>query len=591
MIEKALLQKYRYFSKLINGARRGISRSGPGKYSQSYVCGPGHTPLIGSTIGDLIDQGAEKWGNDREAVVSVHQNIRKGFLDIKEDADKFATGLLALGVRPGDRVGIWGPNTYEWYLTQMAAAKLGAILVNINPAYQPAELLYCLNKVGVKVVVASQVFKTQDYYQILTQIMPELVETSSDLIESKSVPTLKRIILMSEDPRPGTIPFTTALYAGAGLQTEVDEIKTRIKMDDGANIQFTSGTTGNPKGACLSHHNIVNNAYNIGLRIGYDKKYARICCCCPLYHTFGCVIGNLNALIHGCTMVLPSLSFDPQASIQAIVDEKCTSVYGTPTMFIDLLDVARQSKPDLSSVHTGIMAGATCPEELCRDVVNELNMKDFVVAYGMTETSPVTFQGFCDDDMELKTSTIGYPADHTEVKVVDEEGQVVPTGVAGELCTRGYSTMLGYWGDKEKTEEVYKEDGWFHTGDTAVIFENGYGQIVGRMKDMIIRGGENIYPREIEEFLHSHPDIAEVQVIGVSDRRLGEELAVWVRMRGDAAKELTIQDIKQFCKGRLAHFKIPKYVYFVESFPTTVTGKIQKFKMREVTERWIKENK
>jgi len=396
---------------------------------------------------------------------------------------------------------------------------------------------------------------------------------------------------MTEGANPGTVPFAEAMSAGTGLQSEIEEIKKGVKMDDGANIQFTSGTTGNPKGACLSHHNIVNNAYNIGLRIGYDKKYARICCCCPLYHTFGCVIGNINALIHGCTMVLPSPSFDPQASIQAITDEKCTSVYGTPTMFIDMLDVARKVKPDLSSVHTGIMAGASCPEELCRDVVNELNMKDFVVAYGMTETSPVTFQGFCDDNMKLKTSTIGYPSDHTEVKVVDEDGQVVPTGVAGELCTRGYSTMLGYWGDKEKTEQVYKEDRWFHTGDTAIIFENGYGQIVGRMKDMIIRGGENIYPREIEEFLHSHPDIAEVQAIGVADKRLGEDLAVWVRMRGDASSELTAEEVRAFCKGRLAHFKIPKYIYFVESFPTTVTGKIQKFKMREVTERWIKDKK
>jgi len=397
--------------------------------------------------------------------------------------------------------------------------------------------------------------------------------------------------MISKETKPGTITFDEAMSCGGGLQGKIEEIKKRVKMDDGANIQFTSGTTGNPKGACLSHHNIVNNAYNIGLRIGYDKKYARICCCCPLYHTVGCVIGNLNSLIHGSTMVLPAPSFDPKASIKAITDERCTSVYGTPTMFIDLLDVARKEKPDLSSVHTGIMAGATCPEELCRDVVNELNMKDFVVAYGMTETSPVTFQGFCDDDMKLKTSTIGFPSDHTEVKVVDDEGQVVPTGVAGELCTRGYSTMLGYWGDKEKTEEVYKQDRWFHTGDTAVIFENGYGQIVGRMKDMINRGGENIYPREVEDFLYTHSDIAEVQVIGVADKRLGEDLAVWVRLRADSETELTSGDIRAFCKGKLAHFKIPKYIYFVDSFPTTVTGKIQKFKMREITENWIKESK
>jgi len=540
-------------------------------------------------VGELLEEAADQWG-DREAVVSCQQGVRKTYSQVLSEADRLAAGMLAIGVNPGDRLGIWGPNSWEWYLTQMAAARLGAVLVNINPAYQPQELLYCLNKVGVKAIVAAERFKTQDYFSILEQVVPELESAVLEKVESEAVPSLSRVVMMGETRRRGALSLEQVMEAGGRRGVgEVQELQPTVDRDDPTDIQFTSGTTGNPKGATLSHHNIVNNAYMIGLRMGYHEKYARICCPPPLYHCLGCVIGNLNAVIHGGAMILPAASFDAAASVKAVAEEECTSLYGTPTMFIDILAVARKEKAKLPTLHTGLMAGAPCPEELCKAVVDELGMKDFVVAYGMTETSPVTFQGFPDDDMLLKTSTVGYPMDHQEVKVVDNEGKTVGVGEVGELCTRGYSTMLGYWGDDERTQEVLGKDGWMHTGDTAVITEAGYGKIVGRMKDMIIRGGENIYPREIEEFLHGHPAISEVQAIGVSDARLGEELAVWVRLNEDATgSKITEDEVRDFCRGKLAHFKIPRYVYLVDSFPTTVTGKVQKFKMREITETWLK---
>jgi len=466
----------------------------------------------------------------------------------------------------------------------------GLILVNINPAYQPEELKYCLNKVGVKGLVAADSFKTQNYYELLSSIAPELRTSPAGGIQCPDIPSLKTVIMMSHLDHPGAFKFEEILGnpSPGGLE-RVEGLTHRIQMDQPANIQFTSGTTGKPKGVTLSHHNLVNNAYNIGLRIGYDLEPHRVCVSVPFYHCFGNVCATLGGIIHGATSVVPCPSFNGAACVAAIESEKCTSIYGTPTMFVDMLDSARRTKPDVSHVKTGIMAGAPCPEELCRNVISELNMKDFVVCYGMTETSPVTFQGFTTDPMHLKTGTVGYPSNHQEMAIMDTEGRIVEAGVEGELVTRGYSTMLGYWGDVEKTLEVITPDRWFHTGDVAVIEENGYGRIVGRMKDMIIRGGENIYPREIEEFLHTHPAIMEAQAFGVRDARMGEELCAWVKL--NPGHSLQEEEIRSFCKGNISHFKIPKYFSFVTEFPTTVTGKIQKFVMREVMEDRIKEGR
>jgi len=549
----------------------------------SYVCGPGSPPLLGTTIGQAVDRAAAKFG-EREGLVVTHQaGLRRTFAQLREDIDRLAAGLLELGLRPGDRLGIWGPNNYEWFITQFAAAKAGLILVNINPAYQPAELLYCLNKVGVAALVAAESFKSQNYYNLLSSVVPEVETSKAGQLASKAVPSLRHVILMTEAEVPGVHKFAeVATNAGSEHQQLVEQLTHQIQMDHACNIQFTSGTTGNPKGVTLSHHNLVNNAYQIGQRIGYNTKPHRICVSVPFYHCFGNVAGTLASMLHGATCVVPCPSFNGPACVAAIESERCTSIYGTPTMFVDMLASARKSKPDVSHVETGIMAGAPCPQELCRNVVEELNMQDFVVCYGMTETSPVTFQGFNSDSTEVKTGTIGFPANHVEVAVMDGEGRIVEAGVAGELVTRGYSTMLGYWGDKEKTEEVIGPDRWFHTGDVAVIDQAGYGQIVGRMKDMIIRGGENIYPREIEEFLHTHPAVSEAQAFGVRDERLGEELCVWVKL--NAGQVVTTEELRQFCKGRLAHFKIPKHFSLVTEFPTTVTGKIQKFVMRDLEE-------
>jgi len=554
----------------------------------SYVCGPGTPSLLGITIGQGVDIAADTFG-DREGLVVSQQNIRRNFTQLKQEIDMLAAGFVELGLKPGDRLGIWGPNTHEWYLTQFAAAKAGLILVNINPAYQPSELKYCLNKVGVTALVAAESFKSQDYYSLLCSVVPEVADSLPGQVNSKDVPTLKNVIIMSEKNLNGTFRFKDILsHAGSGSQNLVSELSNKIQMDDACNIQFTSGTTGNPKGVTLSHHNLVNNAFQIGHRIGYDTKPHRICVSVPFYHCFGNVAGTLASSLMGATCVVPCPSFNGKACVEAIEKEKCTSIYGTPTMFVDMLDYARQLKPDVSHVETGIMAGAPCPKELCKNVVAELNMKDFVVCYGMTETSPVTFQGFCQDSMLVKTGTIGFPSNHVEVAVMDTDGKIVEAGVEGELVTRGYSTMLGYWEDKTKTDEVIGMDRWFHTGDVAVLDKKGYGQIVGRMKDMIIRGGENIYPREVEEFLHTHAGVREAQAFGVPDDRMGEELAVWIKLND--GHEMAEDDIKKFCKGKLSHFKIPKYIEFVDTFPTTVTGKIQKFVMRDDLARRLKES-
>jgi len=545
----------------------------------SHAKGPRDSPLLTLTIGQALDQAADKWG-DREGLVT-HQGIRRTFSQLQQEARQLAAGFISLGLKPGDRVGIWGPNTHEWYLTQFAAAIAGLILVNINPAYQPRELKYALNKVTVSAIVANEGFKTQDYHSILCEVMPEMAESSPGNIQSKEVPSLRHAIIISDKDQGGAHKYKDIL-TGAGSDDFAKLDLTKVDCHDSCNLQFTSGTTGFPKGVNLSHHNILNNAYSIGKRIGYDQKHHKICVSVPLYHCFGNVAGSLCSALHGATCVLPCPSFNGEACVEAIEAEKCTSIYGTPTMFVDMLAAARRAKPDLSHVETGIMAGAPCPQELCKNVVSELNMKDFVVAYGLTETSPVVFQGFCSDSMDRKVGTIGYPSDHVEVAVFNEKGEIVEAGVTGELVTRGYCNMIGYWEDPVKTKEAIDEEGWFHTGDQAVMDSNSYGQIVGRIKDMIIRGGENIYPVEVEEFLFTHPGIQEAQVVGIPDERMGEEVVAWIKLNPGHG-DVTPQQIKDFCKGELSHFKIPRYIFIVDSFPVTVTGKIQKFVMREKT--------
>ncbi|XP_066986589.1 medium-chain acyl-CoA ligase ACSF2, mitochondrial-like [Macrobrachium rosenbergii] len=554
----------------------------------SYVSSVGDWPLLGITIGQLLD-AAERRHGDREAVVSVHQGIRKTFSQANQDANRLAAGFLALGLKRGERLGIWGQNTYEWYLTQFAAAKAGLILVNINPAYRPNELQFCLNKVGVKAIVCDEAFKTSDYYKMLCDLAPELPDSRPGQLASREVPHLKQVIIRTEKDLGGTYKFDDLLEAGESTHMkDLEKLSSEIQFDEACNIQFTSGTTGKPKGAMLSHHMLVNNAFGVGKRSGYGEKEHRICVQVPLYHCFGCVAGTLSSAHFGATCVLPSLGFNSNASVQAIQDERVTSCYGTPTMFVDVLNSQRNKPRVLGHLFTGIMAGAPCPQELVESLMSELNMRDFLVMYGMTETSPVTFQCFPTDAPSVRSSTIGYPSDHTEVKVVDENGRITKAGEAGELCIRGYCNFLGYWDDTEKTKEIMSEDRWLKSGDLAVIQPDGYGKIIGRIKDMIIRGGENLFPAEIENFLMQHPEVLEAQVFGVPDSRMGEEMAAWIRRVDNSS--LNEEALRAWCKGKIAHFKVPRYILFKDELPRTVTGKIQKFALRNITIEELKLN-
>ena len=547
-------------------------------YQWSYVSGTTEEPLTGLTLGQLIDASADKYGN-REALISMHQKSRKTFLEVKKDAEQLGAGLINLGLQKGDRLGIWGPNSYQWYQTQMAAAKAGLVLVNVNPGYKSSELKYCINKVGIKAMISAESFRATDYFKVFSEL------------NSEDIPSLEHFIMMS-GAKGKTLKFCDVLHSGLHEDYRtLTSMENVIQMDDPVNIQFTSGTTGNPKGACLSHHNIVNNAKFLGLRLGYHLKPHKIAFPAPLYHTFGCVMANICAMHHGATVVLTGPHFNAKDTLIAIDQEKCNSVYGTPTMFTDMIETLKSYPIDTTCLETGIMAGAPCPEKLCQDVIKYLNADKFTIAYGMTETSPVSFQGFPEDSIELKTTTIGYPVPHVEVKVVDEQGRIVPVGTPGELCTRGYNVMLGYWNDEDKTSELIGKDGWLRSGDLGIIHANGYGQVVGRIKDMVIRGGENLFPREIEELLGHHPAVAEAYVIGVPDPRFGEELCAWIKLHSDCSSDLSEGQIKDFCKESLAHFKVPKYILFVDEFPQTVTGKIQKYKMREQSIEFLELNK
>jgi fatty-acyl-CoA synthase len=544
----------------------------------SWVKGADAPPLLETTIGQALDAAAATWG-EADAVVSTFQNIRWSWAALARRADDLAAGLLALGLQPGDRLGIWSPNCAEWALTQFAAAKAGIILVTINPAYRLSELEYTLNKVGVKALVAAERYKTSDYVGMVEALAPELPDSFPGALQAQKVPTLRAAIKIGGGARPGwfDIGDLPGLVEDAHYE-RLAEIAGRLDPRDAINIQFTSGTTGLPKGATLTHRNILNNGYFVGLaqQLG---PVDRICTPVPLYHCFGMVMANLAAVTHGCALVYPAPTFDPEATLAAIEAERCTALYGVPTMFIAVLNAASFASRDVASLRTGTMAGSPCPVEVMKQVIERLHMADVTIAYGMTETSPVSFQTGPDDPVERRVSTIGRVQPHLEVKIVDEAGETTPRGVAGEVCTRGYSVMLGYWDDAERTAEAIDPDGWMHTGDLGVIDTDGYGNIVGRIKDMVIRGGENIYPREIEEFLYTHPKVADVTVVGLPDPKMGEELCAWIKLApGESAEE---DEIRAFCRGRIAHYKIPRYVRFVDEFPMTVTGKVQKFVIRD----------
>ncbi len=544
----------------------------------SVVRGADGPPLLDQTIGRALEAAVERWA-EREAIVSVHQDVRLTYRQLRERAGAVACGLLALGLKPGDRVGIWSPNNAQWVITQFATALAGMILVNINPAYRVAEVEYTLNKVGVKALVAAESFKTSRYLEMIETLAPEIAQSKAGALEAKGLPQLSAVIKIGGEARAGWLDFEElAGLGGAAQKAALERIASGLQCSDAINIQFTSGTTGLPKGATLSHRNVLNNGYFVGRAIGL-REGDRLCIPVPLYHCFGMVMGNLACLVHGATMIYPAAGFEPLAVLETVQAERCTGLYGVPTMFIAEMEHPDFARFDLTTLRTGIMAGAPCPVEVMKAVMERMNMRDITIAYGMTETSPVSFQTSTDDPVARRVSTVGRIQPHLEAKVIDAEGNTVPRGVAGELLVRGYSVMKGYWEDPERTAEAVDAEGWMHTGDLADIDAEGYCRIVGRVKDMVIRGGENIYPREVEEYLYRHPAIEDVQIFGVPDEKYGEELCAWIKLR--RGHEVTEEDFRAFCRERIAHYKVPRYILFVDEFPMTATGKIQKFVMRQ----------
>ena len=527
----------------------------------SHVAGETEPPLLEETIGANFERIAREHGG-RDALVEIASGRRWTYAELDRDVNSFARGLIAAGIAKGDRVGVWSPNCAEWTITQYATAKIGAVLVNVNPAYRTHELAYALNQSGMRLLVSATDFKTSDYRRMVDDVRPECH-------------ALERVVYI------GTADWDEVIDEGAGLpDTAVPERMSTLDNTDPINIQYTSGTTGFPKGATLSHRNILNNGFFTTETINFTER-DRLAIPVPFYHCFGMVMGNLGCTTHGAAMIIPAAGFDPEVTLRAVVDEKCTGVYGVPTMFIAMQNAPGFENYDLSTLRTGVMAGSPCPVEVMKRCVSEMHMDEVSICYGMTETSPVSTQTRSDDDLDRRTATVGAVHPHVEIKVVDPAtGDTVPRDEPGEFCTRGYSVMLGYWDEPEKTAEAIDEDGWMHTGDLAVMREDGYCQIVGRIKDMVIRGGENVYPREIEEFLYTHPDIEDVQVVGVPDEKYGEELCAWVQMRADAAP-VDAAAVREFCTGKLAHYKIPRYVMVVDEFPMTVTGKVRKVEMRE----------
>lgn len=544
----------------------------------SYVHGTSATPLIGQTIGQYFDDACQRYAA-RDALIVRQQQVRWTYAEFGEQVTRLACGLRRLGLQPGERVGIWSQNNVEWVLMQFATAKAGLVLVNINPAYRRSELEYALNKVGCRALVLSPSFKSSDYLAMVADLAPELAASVPGQLHAARLPELRWVVRMGDEATPGMLNFGSLLAeASVEERAALGATAATLQFDDAINIQFTSGTTGSPKGATLTHHNILNNGFFVGeaMRLGPDD---RLCIPVPLYHCFGMVLGVLACVTHGAAMVFPSEAFEPLAVLEAVQAERCTALHGVPTMFIAVLDHPRFAEFDLATLRTGIMAGSPCPIEVMKRVVAQMHMAEVTIAYGMTETSPVSFQSHTDTPVEKKVATVGRIHPHVEVKIVDANGRIVPRGDTGELLTRGYSVMLGYWGDPAKTREAIDDAGWMHTGDLAVMDDDGYCNIVGRVKDMVIRGGENIYPREIEEFLYRHPKVQDVQVIGVPDAKYGEELCAWIRLR--EGESCSADDIRAFCDGQIAYYKIPRYIEFVDSFPMTITGKIQKFVMRQ----------
>ncbi len=546
--------------------------------SLSYVCGSSDRPLQYLTLGRAFDDACDHWP-EHEAIVVRHQNIRLTYAELRARVDAVAAGFIALGLKPGERIGLWSPNNLEWVITQFASAKAGLILVNINPAYRLAELEYALNKVECVALITASRFKSSDYLEMLRILGPELATATPGDLHAAKLPHLRTVIALETVPSAGMFRFSDLeTLATAASHAALRALAPMLQPDDPINIQFTSGTTGMPKGATLTHFNILNNGYFVGRSMRFSE-HDRLCIPVPLYHCFGMVMGVLSCVTHGATMVFPSEAFEPKAVLEVVASERCTALHGVPTMFIATLDHPDFARYDLSSLRTGIMAGAPCPVEVMQRVLNEMHMREVTIAYGMTETSPVSFQSNPDDPLARRVSTVGRIHPHVQVKIVDAEGRIVARGTRGELYTRGYSVMRGYWQDEARTRDSIDAAGWMHTGDLAIIDDEGYCNIVGRVKDMIIRGGENVYPREIEEFLFRHPKIQDIAVFGVPDPRLGEQVAAWIKLHeGQAA---SAEDIKEFCRGQIAHYKIPHYVQFVAEFPLTVTGKIQKFMMRD----------
>ena len=554
------------------------------KLTQSYMTGEGSGQLLYETIGRCFDRVANE-NADTLALVVRHQDIRWTYREFRKQVDRLATGLIALGIEPGDRVGIWGPNSYEWVLTQFATAKIGAIMVCINPAYRLYELEYVLNKVECKAIIAAEKFKSSEYLNMLNALAPEISTCEPGYLRAEKLPSLTMVIRMGAARSPGMFNFDEVCSLGDdNAYARLAALDSELGPDDAINIQFTSGTTGNPKGATLTHVNILNNGHEAGKGMALTPE-DRLCIPVPLYHCFGMVLGVLAAVSHGATMVFPSPVYDPLSTLAAVQEEKCTALHGVPTMFVTELDHPEFKNFDVSTLRTGIIAGAPCPEELMKRIIGDLHMETVLIGYGQTEVSPINHMTLPEDSLENRTQTVGRPIPYVEIKIVDANDRVVPIGEQGEICTRGYSVMKGYWNDDAKTAETII-DGWLHSGDLGTMNEHGYVRITGRIKDMIIRGGENIYPREIEEFLYTHPKVSEVQVFGVEDMKMGEEVCAWIQLKdGETATE---EEIRDFCKGQISHFKIPRYVRFVDEYPMTVTGKIRKIDMRAMMAEELK---